>query len=171
MIVKVHWRKNKIKLSSFIRNSDGSGCKIIYEEGLPNRWGNANIESYMRRPLVIYDFATAPLWISFYMRKILFSFLSVFKTSIFFRNGIFFLKAFLQRGRVLSTRSWRDSVRGISSSLNTPCTTSDTVTASAARGAGIGPPRGTWRTLFLSLKKIGGKIIPLVNYSEYIPNQ
>jgi hypothetical protein len=29
-----------------------------------------------RRPLVIYDFATAPFWISLYMRKILFSFLS-----------------------------------------------------------------------------------------------
>ncbi len=31
----------------------------------------------MRRPLVIYDFATAPFWISLYMRKIWFSFLSV----------------------------------------------------------------------------------------------
>ncbi len=29
---------------------------------------------YMRRPLVIYDFATAPLWISLYTRKIWFSF-------------------------------------------------------------------------------------------------
>ena len=29
----------------------------------------ANISSYMRRPLVIYDFATAPFWISLYMRK------------------------------------------------------------------------------------------------------
>jgi hypothetical protein len=25
---------------------------------------------YMRRPLVIYDFSTAPFWISLYMRKI-----------------------------------------------------------------------------------------------------
>ncbi len=31
----------------------------------------------MRRPLVIYDFATAPLWIPLIMRKIWFSFLSV----------------------------------------------------------------------------------------------
>ncbi len=31
----------------------------------------------MRSPLVIYGFATAPLWISLYTRKILFSFLSV----------------------------------------------------------------------------------------------
>ncbi len=32
----------------------------------------------MRRPYVIYDIATAPFWISFYMWKILFSFLSVY---------------------------------------------------------------------------------------------
>jgi hypothetical protein len=37
----------------------------------------ANIQPYKRRPLDIYDFATAPIWISLYMRKILFSFLSV----------------------------------------------------------------------------------------------
>ncbi len=34
-------------------------------------------ERFMRRPLVIYDFATAPFWISLNMIKILFSFLSV----------------------------------------------------------------------------------------------
>jgi hypothetical protein len=34
----------------------------------------------MRRPLVIYDFATAPFWFSSYMRKIWFSFLSVQRT-------------------------------------------------------------------------------------------
>ncbi len=34
----------------------------------------ANISPYMRRPLVIYDFATAPFWISLYMNKIWFSF-------------------------------------------------------------------------------------------------
>ncbi len=32
---------------------------------------------YIRRPLVIYDLATARFWVSLYMRKILFSFLSV----------------------------------------------------------------------------------------------
>jgi hypothetical protein len=36
-----------------------------------------NISPYIRRPLVIYDFATAPFRVSLYMRKILFSFLSV----------------------------------------------------------------------------------------------
>ncbi len=38
----------------------------------------ANISPYMRRPLVIYYFATAPFWISLYIRKILFYFLSVY---------------------------------------------------------------------------------------------
>ena len=35
----------------------------------------------MRRPLVIYDFVTAPFWISSYMRKIWFSSLSVYFSS------------------------------------------------------------------------------------------
>jgi hypothetical protein len=37
----------------------------------------------MRRPLVIYDFATAPFWISLYVRKILLSFLSVTGSKIY----------------------------------------------------------------------------------------
>jgi hypothetical protein len=53
----------------------------------------ANISLYMRRPLVIYDFATAPLWLSLYMRKIWFSFLSVQKEThrgeSGFRSAIF----------------------------------------------------------------------------------
>ncbi len=53
----------KKKLSSYIRKFRVRKCE--------------NISPYMRRPLVIYDFATAPLWISLYMRKIWFSFLSV----------------------------------------------------------------------------------------------
>ncbi len=39
---------------------------------------------YLRRPLVIYDFATAQFWISLYMRKIWFSFLSVIHTKYCF---------------------------------------------------------------------------------------
>jgi hypothetical protein len=34
---------------------------------------------YIRKPFLIYDFATAPLWISLCMRKIGFSFLSVWE--------------------------------------------------------------------------------------------
>jgi hypothetical protein len=46
------------------------------------------ISSYIMKPFLIYDFATAPLWISFYMGKIWFSFLSVCKFNLpnFFRN-------------------------------------------------------------------------------------
>jgi hypothetical protein len=71
--------KKKIKFSSFIRKSEWSSCKVIYEEGLPHTYMMkcVNISPYMRRPLVIYDFATAPSWISLYMRKILFPFWSV----------------------------------------------------------------------------------------------
>ncbi len=70
--------KKIIKFSSYIR-------KFRVEQLHSDEWGRAsqymreraNISPYMRRPLVIYDFATAPFWISLYMRKILFSFLSV----------------------------------------------------------------------------------------------
>ncbi len=40
----------------------------------------ANIQSYMRRPLVIYDFAPDPFLISLNMRKIFFYFLTVYET-------------------------------------------------------------------------------------------
>ena len=35
------------------------------------------ISSYIRKHFLIYDFATAPIWNSLYMRKLLFSFLSM----------------------------------------------------------------------------------------------
>ena len=41
------------------------------------------ISSYIRKPFLIYDFATAPLWISLYMRKIWFTFLSVHPQCLF----------------------------------------------------------------------------------------
>ncbi len=41
----------------------------------------------IRKPFHIYDFAAAPLRISFFMRKILFSFLSVYSSSLFCRPG------------------------------------------------------------------------------------
>jgi hypothetical protein len=39
------------------------------------------ISSFIRKPFFIYDFATAPFWISLYMRKIFFSLLSVQRAS------------------------------------------------------------------------------------------
>ncbi len=61
--------KKKIKFSSYIRK--------IRVEQLQYMRKCANISPYVRRPLVIYDFATAPFWFSLYMRKIRVSFLSV----------------------------------------------------------------------------------------------
>ncbi len=74
-------KKNHIFLIHKEIQSGAVAMQVIYGEGLPNIWENkkkcANISPYMRRPLFIYDFATAPLWISLYIRKIFFSFLSV----------------------------------------------------------------------------------------------
>ncbi len=75
--------KKKIKFSSYIR-------KFRVEQLQSHIWLTASsymgkyfrilfISSYIRKPLLIYDFATAPLWISLYMRKIWFSFLSVYE--------------------------------------------------------------------------------------------
>ncbi len=60
------------------------------------------ISSYIRKPFLIYDFATAPLWISLYMRKIFFSFLSVWyfitedqTASLHFQLDWFYFSGFL----------------------------------------------------------------------------
>jgi hypothetical protein len=57
----------------------GAIAKSYMTNGLlPSYMGKyLRVSSYMRKPFIIYDFATAPLWISLYMRKILFYFLSV----------------------------------------------------------------------------------------------
>jgi len=58
---------------------NGTVAQVIYQEGLPKVWGNAQIYNHIwgLRPLAIPDFATAPFWIFLNMRTILFSFLSV----------------------------------------------------------------------------------------------
>ncbi len=43
--------------SHILGNSDGSGCKVIYEEGLPNIWGNA------QKYLTIDEEAVSHMWI------------------------------------------------------------------------------------------------------------
>jgi hypothetical protein len=71
--------KNKIKFSSYIR-------KFRMEQLQSHIWLTASsymgkylsLSTYIRKPFLIYDFATAPLLVSLYMRKILFSFLSVY---------------------------------------------------------------------------------------------
>ncbi len=51
---------------------------LIYKEIWPTASAYVtkylSISSYIRKSFLIYDFATAPLWISLYMRKILFYF-------------------------------------------------------------------------------------------------
>ncbi len=74
--------KKKIKFSSYYKEiQSGAVAKSyltngrhIYRKYLP-------ISSYIRKPFLIDDCATAPLWISLYMRKIWFSFLSVYITN------------------------------------------------------------------------------------------
>ncbi len=67
--------KKKNKFSSYIR-------KFRMEQLRSHIWLTASsylrISSNIRQPFLIYDFATAPLWISLYMRKSWFSFLSVY---------------------------------------------------------------------------------------------
>ncbi len=62
-----HTDKKEIIFSLSIRKFNWSSYKVIYEEELPNIWGNAQIfnPTYMRMPLVIYDFATALNWIPY----------------------------------------------------------------------------------------------------------
>ncbi len=51
----------KIKFSLYIRKFRAEQSrKVEYYEGLPNMRKCANISPYMRMPLVIYGFATAP---------------------------------------------------------------------------------------------------------------
>jgi hypothetical protein len=54
-------KKETQNFPHILGNSDGIGCKGIYEKGLPNIRGNSQIFSpYMRRPLAIYGFAPDP---------------------------------------------------------------------------------------------------------------
>jgi hypothetical protein len=57
--------KKKIKFSSYIG-------KFGVEQLQSHIWLTAS--SYIRKPFLICDFATAPLWISLYMKKMLFYF-------------------------------------------------------------------------------------------------
>ncbi len=67
-------KKEKKIFLTYKEIQDEIGCKsymrkgfLIYEE----------MRNYLTRLLIIYDFETDPFWISLYMRKILFPFVSV----------------------------------------------------------------------------------------------
>ncbi len=66
----------KIKFSSYIRNfrMHGAVAKLQSSSCMEKY---LRFSSYIRKHFLIYDFATAPLWNSLYMRKIWFSFLAV----------------------------------------------------------------------------------------------
>ncbi len=79
----------KIKFSSYIKKIrrdrlQSNICPLysvqyMNDELSPHIWLNTcamRISSYFRKPLLIYGFATDPIWISLHMRKISFSFLS-----------------------------------------------------------------------------------------------
>jgi hypothetical protein len=68
--------KKKRKFSSYIRKF---GMEQLQRPRPPHIWGNicAFPHTYIRKPFLIYDFATAPLWIPLFIRKIWFSSLSV----------------------------------------------------------------------------------------------
>jgi hypothetical protein len=65
----------------------------------------------MRRPLVIYDFATAPLWISLYMyeENSIFFFISVACHSVFARTRLF-LPLYSHAVKLRLDYAWLDTV-------------------------------------------------------------
>ncbi len=67
--------KKKIKFSSYVRNAKS----YMTNKGLLTSYMGKylRISSYIRKPFLIFDFATVPLWISLYMKKIWFSILSL----------------------------------------------------------------------------------------------
>jgi hypothetical protein len=76
-IVQTDKKENKIFLI-YKEIHMGSVAKSYMRQGfLIHEEMRKYLVIYIRRSLVIYDFATDPVWISLYKRKILFSFLSV----------------------------------------------------------------------------------------------
>jgi len=75
MIIELclHWKKED-QIFVYIRKfrMEQLQSHTVYEEEYMRKC--TNIWSYMRRPLVIYNFATDPFWISLYLRKIWVSF-------------------------------------------------------------------------------------------------
>ncbi len=63
--------KKKIKFSSYIRKfRRGQLQSYIWLRASSNMTKYLRISSYIRKPFLIYDFATDPVWISIYMMKI-----------------------------------------------------------------------------------------------------
>ncbi len=73
-------KENEIFLIQYKEIQMGSGAKsYIYDEGLPNIWGNAQIfHRIMKRLLVIYDFAPDPSGFPYIWGKFYFNYQCVF---------------------------------------------------------------------------------------------
>ncbi len=80
--IALHWYKKNFP--HILGNSERSGAKSCWPPHL--WWKYLCISSDIRKPFLIYYFAPDPIWISKYMRKILFSFLSVYRSLISFQN-------------------------------------------------------------------------------------
>ncbi len=73
--VMYHTDKKKIKFSSYIRKFRVEQLQSHICLTASSYMGKyLHVSSYMRKPFLMYDIATAPLWISLHMRKILFLF-------------------------------------------------------------------------------------------------
>ncbi len=77
------------------------------------------IPSYIRKPFLINDFATAPFWISSYMKKTIFSFLSV-HLNVYDENVAFVCSPGLSRPRWGAARRRRTQGRP-AEDRRTPC--------------------------------------------------
>ncbi len=71
--------KKKRKFTSYIRKFRRDRVQShVWLTGSPNMTKYLHISSYIRKLFLIYDFAPGPFWISLFMSKIFFSFLSVY---------------------------------------------------------------------------------------------
>ncbi len=103
--------KNKIKFSAYIK-------KCRRDRFQSHIWLKASsyivkylrISSYIRKPILIYEFTTDTIWISVYMRKVPFSFLSVYSTN--FKSKLYstLSKGCQNQGRILG-RNWNKSLK------------------------------------------------------------
>jgi hypothetical protein len=73
-------KKKKIKFSSYIRKFRRERLHShIWLRASSNMTKYLCISLYIRKPFLLYDFSTASVWISLYMRKITFSFISGYR--------------------------------------------------------------------------------------------
>ncbi len=99
--------KNKRKFSSYIRKFRGIGCTVILYMTNDLLTYGENICAFphicIRKPFLVYDFAPDPICISLYMKKILFSFLSVYLNQNLDQLWFFYVE---RRQKKFSSFTW-----------------------------------------------------------------